>query len=142
MKQVAVGVLFNGEHVLACQRKRDARYPLKWEFPGGKVEIGESPEAAVVRELREELEINVAIGAEFHRQEWVYSDDGSDWKSDGKYRVSYFLVHSFSGTMVNHAFEQTRWVTLEELRGMDILEGNRKAVEILICHAREKQNAE
>ncbi|HXF99361.1 MAG TPA: NUDIX domain-containing protein, partial [Bacteroidota bacterium] len=46
MKEVSVGILLRNGHVLACQRKRSARYPLKWEFPGGKLEPGETPEDA------------------------------------------------------------------------------------------------
>jgi 8-oxo-dGTP diphosphatase len=125
--------------VLACQRKHDGSFPLKWEFPGGKLENGESPEVALVRELREELGIDAVVDHEFHKQEWVYSFADSDPKRDSAFRVFYFLIGSFSGTPINHAFEQIRWVTPEELRSMDILEGNRDAVEILVTNARKKR---
>ena len=58
MKEVAVGIILQDGNVLACQRKRDATYALKWEFPGGKLEPGETPEHALVRELHEELAIH------------------------------------------------------------------------------------
>ena len=48
--------------VMLCQRLPDAHNPLKWEFPGGKLEPGENPEAALARELREELDISVVVG--------------------------------------------------------------------------------
>lgn len=139
MKQVAVGVIMNNGYVLACQRKRDGSYPLKWEFPGGKLENGESPEVAMVRELREELGIDAIVEREFHQQEWVYTSVQADARTDGAYRVFYFLIRSFIGNPVNHAFEQIKWVTPGELESMDILEGNREAVEILVRDAMEKR---
>ena len=51
MREVAVGILRGDGKVLACQRRRNAVYPLKWEFPGGKVEAGESPAEALRREV-------------------------------------------------------------------------------------------
>lgn len=141
MKQVAVGIIWNHKRVLACQRRHDKSYPLKWEFPGGKLENGEAPEAAVVRELREELGISAVVDRELYKQEWTYSFGGTDPKKESVFRVFYFLIHSFTGSPVNHAFEQIRWVTPEELRCMDILEGNREAVEILVGHANEKRSS-
>jgi 8-oxo-dGTP diphosphatase len=117
MKEVSVGILRRNDLVLACQRKKSAQYPLKWEFPGGKIEPGESPLQAIIRELHEELNIQAAPGAEFHRQEWDYGDSS--------YRVYYYLIDRFTGEPVNQAFEQIRWVKPQELPGMDILEGNR-----------------
>jgi 8-oxo-dGTP diphosphatase len=135
MKQVAVGVIINKDRVLACQRKRDAKYPLKWEFPGGKLEQGETAEVAVVRELREELNIEAVVESELLRQDWTYPNGASSSSNDGAFRVFYFLIGKFSGTPVNNAFEQIRWVTPAELSGMDILEGNRRAVELVLANA-------
>ncbi|HXF99498.1 MAG TPA: (deoxy)nucleoside triphosphate pyrophosphohydrolase, partial [Bacteroidota bacterium] len=134
MKEVSVGILLRNGHVLACQRKRSARYPLKWEFPGGKLEPGETPEDALHRELREELCIEPQQTSEFFRQEWVYREGTDNPQRDGAFRVFYFLVTDFSGEPVNRAFEQIRWVSPQELKFMDILEGNREAVERLVHH--------
>lgn len=131
MKEVAVGILKSGGKVLACQRRRNAVYPLKWEFPGGKVEAGESPGQALRRELREELGIEATPGAEIHRQEWIYPDGVADPEKDGSFRVFYFLVSRYTGVPANHAFEEIRWVTFAELDRLDMLEGNREAVAIL-----------
>jgi 8-oxo-dGTP diphosphatase len=138
MKEVAVGILRGSGKVLACQRRRNAVYPLKWEFPGGKVEAGETPAEALRRELREELGIEATPGAEVHRQEWVYPDGVADPKKDGSFRVFYFLVDRYAGEPVNHAFEEIRWVTFAELRRLDILEGNREAVEILLRYEKAR----
>jgi 8-oxo-dGTP diphosphatase len=135
MQPVAVGVLMKDGHVLACQRKRTARYPLKWEFPGGKIEPRETAWEALVRELREELTIEAERGEEFHRQEWTYPEGTVDPAGDGTFRVFYYLIRSFSGEPTNQAFEQICWVRPAELLGMDILEGNREAVVLLVKHA-------
>jgi 8-oxo-dGTP diphosphatase len=137
MKQVAVGIILKNGFVLACQRRRDASYPLKWEFPGGKLEEGETPEAAVVRELHEELGIDAVVESEFFRQDWTYEEAATGPKDVGTFNVFYLLIREFAGTPVNHAFEQIRWVTPEELEAMDILEGNRIAVNLLVRQARE-----
>jgi 8-oxo-dGTP diphosphatase len=121
MTQAAVAILQKEKRILICQRKKDARYALKWEFPGGKVEEGESFFECAKREVREEL--SIAIDA-FDRSESQINryDDG------GVFEVMYFFVSRFEGVPVNNAFEQIRWVTLDELRSLDILEGNKPLV--------------
>lgn len=141
MKRVAVGIVVGNGLVLACQRLRNARYPMKWEFPGGKIEQGESAAEALIRELREELSIEVTTHQEFHRQQWVYPDSKNTNNSSGAFHVTYFLVHSFSGEPVNNAFEQIQWVIPADLLTMDILEGNREAIELLVRHAQLQQSA-
>ena len=121
--------------VLACQRRPDAVYPLRWEFPGGKLEEGETAAEALVRELHEELSIEAKVGREFFRQDWVYPQSAEKPEQDGSFRVFYILVDSFTGTPVNNAFEKIRWVSPTELQQMDILEGNREAVARLITYA-------
>lgn len=125
MVKVAVGIILSDHKVLVCQRKKSSRYPLKWEFPGGKMEPGESIEDCLRRELREELSIDATIGAELHKQSWVYPDAGA-------FEVLYHLVPSFSGNLQNNVFEQVQWVELKNLRTVDMLEGNRETVDLLM----------
>ena len=139
MKEVAVGIITKGDRVLACQRRSGAVYPLKWEFPGGKIEKGETPPQALARELHEELDIRAEIGEEFFRQEWIYPDGVDDPKKDGAFRVFYHFIHSYTGTPLNRVFEQIRWVSLTELQALDLLEGNREAVEFLVKHGIQAQ---
>ncbi|MBI4536300.1 MAG: NUDIX domain-containing protein [Ignavibacteriae bacterium] len=137
MKHVAVGIIMKDGQVLACQRKGTARYPLKWEFPGGKLESNESAESALIRELCEELSIEPIVEKEFHRQEWTYAEGTDMSVNDGAFKVFYFLIRSFQGKPVNNAFEQIRWVTPTTMQTMDILEGNRAAIDLLVKHAKE-----
>ena len=99
------------------------------------MENGETAAEAVVRELHEELEITVTVERELHQQECEYSEG----RDDSKFRVFYFLIGPFTGTPVNRAFEQIRWVTPQELTTMDILEGNREIVEILVGNQKNKK---
>ena len=134
MRDVVVGIITRANQVLACQRRSGARYPLKWEFPGGKIEQGETPPQALARELYEELNVDAAVGEEFFRQEWIYPDGVTDPAKDGAFRVLYYYVRSFTGTPLNRVFEQIRWVSLPELQALDLLEGNREAVAFLVEH--------
>lgn len=121
---VSAAVIRRNGKVLAGQRKRDGRHPLKWEFPGGKVEPGESPREALVRELREELSIEAEIGTELGRDRHEYPDGrGVD--------LLFFSVEQFAGEPVSNAFEQIRWVAPEALASLDFLEGDVRFVERL-----------
>src|SRR3989304_4711030 len=122
MIKVAVGIITLNSQVLVCQRKKTSRYGLKWEFPGGKLENGESVEHCLHRELLEELSINAIIGEEFYRQDWLYPDSGS-------FEVFYHLIPSYSGTIRNNVFEQVLWINISELTNIDMLEGNKDAID-------------
>jgi 8-oxo-dGTP diphosphatase len=124
MTQTAVAILQRDGRLLVCQRKRNSRYELKWEFPGGKLEPGESVAECVKRELREELSIDINTIGSMKQQVNRY-DDGA------VFEVAYCFVLHFTGTPVNNVFEEIRWVTLSELRSMDILEGNKTFVSTL-----------
>lgn len=121
MIKVAVGIITINSQVLVCQRKKTSRYALKWEFPGGKLENGESVEHCLRRELQEELSIDAIIGEEFFRQQWFYPDSGS-------FEVFYHRIPSYSGTIRNNVFEQILWAHFSELTRIDMLEGNREVI--------------
>jgi 8-oxo-dGTP diphosphatase len=122
---VAVGIIIRNSSVLLCQRRSTARYGLKWEFPGGKIEDNEHAEDCLRRELEEELGITVEIDRSYHRQSFQYPDSGS-------FDVSYYMIRKFVGELVNRVFETIRWVPVGELLNYDILEGNRDVVEKLV----------
>jgi 8-oxo-dGTP diphosphatase len=121
MTRVAVGVIQRNGKILICQRKKDARYGLKWEFPGGKLEAGESILDCLRRELREELAIEVE-GYDRAETQTAFYEDG------GTFEVTYCFVGRYTGEPRNKVFEEIRWVPLDELRALDILEGNKPFV--------------
>jgi 8-oxo-dGTP diphosphatase len=124
MTRAAVAILQRDRRILICQRKKNSRYALKWEFPGGKVEQEETLLECVKRELREELSVEIEAVDQSESQVNRYSDGG-------EFEVTYFYVSRFKGTPTNNVFEQIRWVSLSELKSLDILEGNRSIVENL-----------
>lgn len=121
MTRAAVAILREDGRVLVCRRKKNSRYELKWEFPGGKVESGESLQDCVKRELREELSVDVETIGLMKSQVNHYNDGGV-------FEVTYCFILRFTGRPVNNTFEEIRWVTLAELQSMDILEGNKSFV--------------
>lgn len=115
---VAAGVLASGGNVLLCRRAEGARYALQWEFPGGKVEHGESPADALRRELSEELGITAQIGQLLWHEETAYPDGGV-------FAVSFFAVESWEGEIRNRVFDKVEWTSPEGLaERYEILQGN------------------
>jgi len=114
---VVAAVIERDGRILIAQRKRTGQHPLKWEFPGGKVEPAETPEAAVVRELQEELGIRVEVGPEIGRYEFQYP---GRWP----FMLMFYRVVEFSGEPKNLDFEQIEWAPRERLGDYDFLEGD------------------
>lgn len=100
--------------VLICQRKPDQPMSLKWEFPGGKIEPGEGPEAALARELDEELGISAVIGERVARVRHKY-------RNGGAVDLQFFAVREFSGEIENRIFNDVRWAAMESLPEYDFL---------------------
>jgi len=104
----------SGVEVLICQRKPDQPMSLKWEFPGGKIEAGESSEVALARELNEELGITAVIGRRVARIRHKY-------RNGGTIDLQFFVVREFEGTLENRIFNDVRWARLTELTEYDFL---------------------
>jgi len=91
--------------------------PLKWEFPGGKIEEGEQPREALHRELDEELGIDANIGDEVARIKHRY-------KSGGAVELRFFLVREFNGEIENRIFRDVQWAKRSELPNYDFLDAD------------------
>jgi 8-oxo-dGTP diphosphatase len=118
---VVAGILWNQDRLLICQRKLTHSFPGKWEFPGGKIESGEQPQAALRRELSEELGIDATIGKFVWQTEHQYP---------GRMPVSlrFFEVSHYRGTIQNRVFEQIVWSPIQELQRYDFLEADRPLI--------------
>lgn len=108
---VVAAVTLRDGKVMICQRKPEAHNGLKWEFPGGKIEAGESPEAALARELSEELAIDVRVGRVCDAVYYRYPDRDV--------LVLFYLCEIVSGEPRTVDCNDIRWVTLEALKGYD-----------------------
>ena len=107
-----------GQEVLICQRTADQPMSLKWEFPGGKIEAGESAEEALARELNEELGISAVIGGRVARVRHKY-------RNGGAVDLQFFAVREFEGALENRIFNDVRWTPLTELPEYDFLAADR-----------------
>ena len=119
MIQVVAAIIERNGEVLIGQRRPDQSHPLKWEFPGGKVEPGETPEQALTRELQEELAISQARGEEMLRYEFAYP---------GKNPIGliFIRIHAFQGEIQNQIYRDMRWTPRIQLAQFDFVEGDRR----------------
>jgi 8-oxo-dGTP diphosphatase len=117
MVEVVAGIIERDGRILICQRRRGDRLEFKWEFPGGKIEPGEDPAAALVRELREELSIESAVAGEITRYEFRYP-------GKAPILLIFLRVAHFTGEPVNNIFESIAWEDPGRLPEYDFLEGD------------------
>jgi len=122
--RVSAGILRDGDRVLICRRRGDQEHPAKWEFPGGKIETGESPEQCLRRELREELAVDVEVGR-------LLAQLQHEYPSGPTVDLWFFEVSRHGGDVRNRVFAEIRWVTVGELARFDLLEADRPLIEIL-----------
>lgn len=121
---VVAALLLQENRLLICQRSPEGEFPNQWEFPGGKIEPGEEPQAALRRELQEELGITAEIGEEVWHVEHQYP-------GRKPIRLLFFAVTGYSGAVENRVFQQVRWVSPLELAQYDFLEADRPLIEKL-----------
>jgi 8-oxo-dGTP diphosphatase len=117
MKRVVAGLIEKDGKLLVCQRTRHQTMPLKWEFPGGKIEEREQPRDALRRELEEELGILATIGDEVVRIQHEYPNGGM-------VELRFFLVREFQGEIENRIFKDIQWSIPQDLPKYDFLEAD------------------
>ena len=101
MPSVVAAVLERDSRVLICRRRAEDPHPLKWEFPGGKMEPQETPFEALVREIRDELGIEVVSAEEIERHEFQYP-------GRSPFLLIFFRVTEFEGEPRNLVFQEIR----------------------------------
>jgi 8-oxo-dGTP diphosphatase len=115
---VAAGILRRAGRILICQRRAEQDHALKWEFPGGgKLEPGETPAEALIRELKEELGIEAVAPIELTRYEFAYPNKRP-------ILLVFLEVPGWQGGIENRIFERLEWAAPEELASYDFLEGD------------------
>ena len=124
MRQVVAALILRDGKILICQRTKHQPMPLKWEFPGGKIEEGEQPRDALRRELEEEIGIDARIGNEVARMQHNY-------KNGGAVELRFFDVPEYKGEIENRIFNEVRWVDRTQLPNFDFLDADLQLVKDL-----------
>jgi 8-oxo-dGTP diphosphatase len=117
MKRVVAGLILQEGKLLVCQRTRHQTMPLKWEFPGGKIEEGEQPRDALRRELEEELGIVATVGDEVARIQHEYPNGGM-------VELRFYIVRDYRGELENRIFRDMQWAAPQDLPTFDFLEAD------------------
>jgi 8-oxo-dGTP diphosphatase len=120
-KQVVAALIVRDHMILICQRAEGQAMPLKWEFPGGKVEPDEDLKAALRRELEEELGIDAEIGQKVAAIQHTYTGGNT-------IKLHFYRVDQFKHEIQNRIFHDVRWIDRAELPTYDFLEADRGLV--------------
>jgi 8-oxo-dGTP diphosphatase len=124
LRFVAAALIVRDREVLIGQRRADQPMGSLWEFPGGKIEPGESAQEALARELVEELGIRAEVGPAVTRIRHNY-------RGGGAVDLQFFAVREFAGDIDNQIYQQVRWVKLEDLTGYKFLAADRGLIKDL-----------
>ena len=120
---VAVGILLRENRVLVARRRDGAHLAGAWEFPGGVIQPGEPPEAALRRELEEEVGVRVEKATLIHRQRHVYSDREVD--------LHFYLCTGIAGEPAGREGQESRWVSANDLDHLETPAANAEVIRML-----------
>lgn len=124
MINVTCAIIIKDNKILVAQRSEKMKMPLKWEFPGGKLESGETEIECIIREIKEELNIEIVVVKELQNR--IY-DHG-----DYKINLIPFVAHYSSGEIRLTEHKQFRLLKLSELLDLDWAEADLPIVKELL----------
>ena len=121
---VVAGIIINQNKILIGKRKDKDIGGGKWEFPGGKIEVGETNSEALERELYEELGISVKIGKELMNYEHVFKTT--------IYNITFMEIIDYEGEICNNAHSEIKWVKFSNLAEYDFISGDDRFIQSLL----------
>ena len=127
--QVTAAIFCMNNNYLICQRAHDDALPLLWEFPGGKAEEGETLEQCIVRECKEELDVDIRVICEFSKTNYSYASK--------ELFFTFFIAEIVGGALTVNVHEQIKWVSIEELKDYTFCPADVEIVEKIITGRRE-----
>ena len=120
---VVAAIILKDDKFFIAQRNRNKHMGLSWEFPGGKVEKGETFEIALKREIKEELNIEINIKNKLGEEN--YQDDKINVK------LHYFICFHFNGEIILSEHEDSAWVTKNDFKNYKFAEGDSDILNLL-----------
>lgn len=128
MKQIEVvaGIIRHNNQILCTQRdkSKNKEVSFKWEFPGGKIEPGETHSQALLREIREELNMNINIDSYFMEINYSYATF--------QLKMYIYLCSSNNSTLELNVHKDYKWLTIEELHSLNWAPADAPIIEKLI----------
>lgn len=123
MLNVTAAIIRQNNKILICQRPLTGNLPLLWEFPGGKLELGETMEECLIRECREELEVDIHVHDIFAVTEHVVKNK--------KIVITFFNSEIINGNLKNIVHNDIKWVEFNELGNYSFCPADHKVAEML-----------
>ena len=108
---VTCAIIIHERKILICQRSSSMNLPLKWEFPGGKVEPNEDDATTIVREIKEELHLDIEVVKRLEPVEHDYPTF--------RIRLVPFVAHAVGGKLLLEEHADAKWVTMDDLDQYD-----------------------
>lgn len=125
MLQVACAVIMKENRILCAQRSERMRHPLKWEFPGGKVEKDERLDLCIIREVKEELNLDIVVYK-------LLSKNIHDYGGGNAVCLHPFVCYIVSGDMALLEHKAIRWLRSGELYALDWVQGDLPVVDEVV----------
>ena len=121
MIEVTAAIIIQNDKYLICQRAADDSCPLLWEFPGGKLEPGETLVQCIAREIKEELDLEIAVKSIYAETDYSFGEK--------QLHFTFFLCDIVSGEIKLNVHKAFAWVTAEEIKAYEFMPADVEIVE-------------
>ena len=123
---VASGVIVKNNKILIGLRAEGDTGAGMWEFPGGKIELNESSESAIKRELREELDIEATVNQKIMKYSHRFKNT--------IYEISFFEINKFTGSIKKNVHDDLQWIELASLKKYRFISGDLLLIDRILAN--------